>query len=124
MAEPELDGLLDTFAGAVTTGDRAALDDLLSPDFEFVSAEGRVFTRDQRLAALVAGAAMLARLEFTDRSVRAWGPAAILRARFLAESRAGAGGVRTDRGVSSFVLLRRGERWRICHQHNSHLSAK
>ncbi|HEU5333615.1 MAG TPA: nuclear transport factor 2 family protein [Actinocrinis sp.] len=124
MSDPRLDGLLDEFARAVVGADRAALERLLGPDFEFVSADGRVFTRERRLAALAAGAASLVRLEFTERRVREWGPAAVLRARFLAELRPEAGGVRVDRGVSSFVLVRRREGWRIRHQHNSHLGAE
>ena len=124
MTDPQLDGFFDGFADAAVAGDRAALEGLLGPDFEFVSAEGRVFTRDRRLDALTAGGAVFARLEFTDRSVRAWGSAAILRARFLAEFHPDADGARTDQGVSTLVLLRGSEGWRICHQHNSHLSAE
>lgn len=123
MTNPRLDGLLDAFAAAVVGGDRAVLESLLDPDFEFVSAQGRVFTRDQRLDALTSGA--LARLEFTtDRRVREWGPTAILRARFAAEFQPNAAGVRIDQGVASFMLLRRGEGWGICHQHNSHVDAE
>ena len=122
MTDPRLDGLFDAFARAVVAGDRSALESLLDLDFEFVSAEGRVFTRDQRLDALTSGA--LARFEFTDRRVREWGSAAVLRARFLAEFHPDAAGVRVDRGVASFVLLHRREGWRICHQHNSHLGAE
>jgi hypothetical protein len=122
MTDPMPAGLVDEFARAVVAGDRAALEELLDPDFEFVSADGRVLTRDRRLAVLTAGAGTLARLEFTERRVREWGPSAILRTRFLAEFRPDAAGVRTDRGISSFLLVRRREGWRICHQHNSHLS--
>ena len=122
MTDPRLDGIFGEFARAVVTGDRAALESLLDLDFEFVSAEGRVFTRDQRLDALTSGA--LACFEFSDRRVRAWGSAAVLRARFLAEFHPDAAGVRVDRGVASFVLVRRGEGWRVCHQHNSHLGAR
>jgi len=124
MTDPGPHGLLDEFAVAVVGGDRAAMEELLGPDFEFVSADGRVLTREQRLAALAAGAGSLARLEFTDRRLHAWGPAAILRARFVAEFRPDAGGVRIDRGVSSFMLRRGREGWRICHQHNSHRGAE
>lgn len=82
-----------------------------------------MFTRDQRLDALTSGA--LVRLDFTtDRRVRQWGPTAILRARFAAEFQPDAAGVRIDRGVASFALLRCGEGWRICHQHNSHVDAE
>lgn len=124
VTDPKLDELIDVFADAFVAGDRAAVDALLGPDFEFVSAEGRVYSREQRLAVVAAAGQTLARIEYTERRAREWGATAVLRAGFLAAFRPDADGVRIDRGVSSFTLLRGTEGWRICHQHNSHLEVE
>jgi uncharacterized protein (TIGR02246 family) len=121
VGETRVAALLADFARAAVTGDHVALDALLDDDFEFVSAHARVMGREQRLAALSHSAAILARLEFGEIAVREWADSAVVRAGFAAEFRPDAGTVRTDRGVSTFVLVRRGTAWRICHQHNSHI---
>ena len=114
--------ILDGFAAAVVAGDHAALDALLDADYQFVSAQARVVGRERRLATLVSGARVLARLEFAEPDLRELGETALVRAAFTASFRPDGDFVRVDRGVSTFVFVRRDPgRWRLVHQHNSHV---
>jgi hypothetical protein len=121
--EPQLIALLEHYAAATLAGDRPALDALLDPDYRFVSAQAKTFGRERRLAALAASPDLLASLVFSDPEVRPIGEdAAIVRADFTARFHPSAGRPGPERGVSTLVFVRRGERWLLRHQHNSHLA--
>jgi ketosteroid isomerase-like protein len=111
---------LDRYRAAILAGDRAALDALLDTDYEFVSAHARVMDRERRLTALTASAGNLADLAFSNLDIRMIDSVVIVRADFRAEFRPHAGRADPDHGVSTFVLSRNGNNWRLRHQHNSH----
>jgi ketosteroid isomerase-like protein len=122
MCAPEISAVLSQYRVAILAGDRAALDALLDGDYEFVSAQARVVDRDRRLATLAANPEILADLTFNDVDIRLADSVAIVRASFQAEFAPHTGRTAADRGVSTLVLSRHGEGWRLRHQHNSHSS--
>jgi ketosteroid isomerase-like protein len=112
--------VLNKYRVAILAGDRPALDTLLDTDFEFVSANARVMDRERRLTALAASAPNLADLTFSNLDIRMIDNVVIVRADFHAEFRPHTGRVNRDHGVSTIVLSRTGDSWRLRHQHNSH----
>jgi uncharacterized protein (TIGR02246 family) len=116
----EIAAVLDQYVTAILAGDHAALDALLDPGYQFVSAHARVVGRQQRLTTLAAGPQTLAALTFDSPDVRIIGNVAIVRAAFTAEFQARSGRAGPERGISTLVFSRCHDRWRLCHQHNSH----
>jgi ketosteroid isomerase-like protein len=118
---PEISAVINRYAAAVLTGDRATLDALLGTDYEFISAHAQVIERERRLTTLAASSAILADLTFSNLDVRVVDSVAVVRADFSAEFRPHTGRTDPDRGVSTLVLSRDGDNWRLRHQHNSHV---
>ena len=118
----EVSAVVDRYAAAIVAGDCAALDALLDTDFEFVSAHAQVINRERRLATLAASHEHLADFTHSNLDIRVVDSVAIVRADFRAEFRPCNGHTDPDRGVSTLVFSRQGDRWRLRHQHNSHVS--
>jgi uncharacterized protein (TIGR02246 family) len=116
----EVSAVVDQYTAAIVAGDCAALDALLDTDYVFVSAHAQVFNRERRLATLAASPEHLADLTLSNLDIRVVDSVAIVRAGFRAEFRPLNGRTDSDRGVSTLVLSRQGNRWRLRHQHNSH----
>ena len=120
MSTSEIAAVLARYAAAILAGDHVALDTLLDADYEFISNHARVVDRERRLTTLTASPGILSDLTFSDLDVRIVESVAIVRADFSAVFQPHSGRTDPDRGVSTLILSRHGDRWRLRHQHNSH----
>ncbi|HEX8005649.1 MAG TPA: nuclear transport factor 2 family protein, partial [Trebonia sp.] len=120
MSSAEIAAAVDRYAAAILAGDRAALDELLDPGYQFVSAHAHVVGRERRLNVLAGSPQSLAAFTFASPDVRIVGDVAIVCASFTAEFQAGTGRAGPDQGITTLVFSRSHGRWRLRHQHNSH----
>lgn len=104
---------LRRYEAAILASDTVALKQLWAEDYTFVTAQGAIFTRAQRLANFASGATSVAEaLDQRDIVVRVAGDQAVVRQLFTLRGRFG--GQVTDTEVRcTFVWRWRGGRWQM-----------
>ena len=103
---------------AIVAGDRAALEDILAPDYVYVTAEGEVRDRAATIANHTSGRTRIASPGSREVSIRWLGDHALMVGRFPAQVTVGESSFAIDERYSAIWAYERGA-WRLRHEHAS-----
>jgi uncharacterized protein (TIGR02246 family) len=108
---------------ALDHNDASALDRLWATDYMFVTPDGNIFTKAQRLALFQSGKTKLESYSRDEENVRVYGDTAVVIYRSTVKGQMFGQGVSNQRRVTT-VLVKRDGRWRAVSQQSTRIVQK
>lgn len=116
--EADVKKFISDLGAALSKNDTAALEKMYADDYTFVSPEGEVQTKAQRIDAMKSGAMKFESLSFNDVKVRTYGDTAVVAAKTSAKSTVN-GKDNSGTSTATIVLVKGKDGWRVVLGHPS-----
>lgn len=117
-SEADVKKFIAELGAALAKNDAVALEKMYADDYTFVSPEGEVQTKAQRLEAMKSGAMKFESLSFDDVKVRIYGDTAVVAAKTTAKSTVN-GKDNSGTSTATIVLVKGKDGWRVVLGHPS-----
>lgn len=117
-SEADVKKTLADLQAALGKNDVAALEKIYSDDYTFVSAEGEVQTKAERLAGMKSGDLKIESISFDDTKIRMYGDSAVVTAKTTVKSTT-KGKDTSGTSTASIVFAKTKDGWRVVHGHPS-----
>lgn len=118
VSDADVRKLLNDLQAALAKNDTAALEKIYAEDYTFVSAEGAVQTRAERLESMKSGQTKIESITFSDPKIKIFGDAAVVISTINVKGTTN-GKDTSGTGVSSIVFAKTKDGLRVVHGHPS-----
>ncbi len=112
--EADIKRMITDLAAALSANDTAALDKMWADNYEFVSADGQIMTKAERIEAISSGDMKLESITFDDVNVRSYGDAAVATARVTQKGTL-KGKDTSGTSMATIVFVKMKDGWKIVH---------
>jgi len=117
-SEADVKKVLTDLQTALGKNDTAALDKIYVDDYTFVSPEGEIQTKAQRMESMKSGELKMESITFADPKVRVYGDTAVVTAKTTVKSTL-KGKDTSGTSTATIVLTKTKDGWRVVHGHPS-----
>jgi ketosteroid isomerase-like protein len=112
--EADIKKMIADLSTALSTNDTVALDKIWADDYEFVTPDGQIQTKSERLESIRSGELKMESITFDDVHVRSYGDAAVVDAKVTQKS-TNKGKDTSGTSTATIVFVKMKEGWRIVH---------
>ena len=114
VTEADIKKMIADLSMALSANDTAALDKIWADDYEFVTPDGQIQTKSERLESIRSGELKMESITFDEVHVRSYGDAAVVTAKATQKS-TNKGKDNSGTSTATIVFVKMKDGWRIVH---------